>query len=168
MNIKKSLLQIFSKKYRKLRKIDKTFLEMTERFSSLSKCVSKQVACLIVRDNRIISSGINGTATGYTNCNEVFDRNKFDREKHHIFSDMFEIHAEMNAILNAAKNGISINNSTAYCILEPCFNCSKNLAMSGIRRIVYLNSYDLINNNKTDIKKRNKYLKKLKVKLEKY
>jgi len=154
------------KKQKKQKNLDRVFLNMCVEFSSLSKCVSHQVACLFVKDNRIISSGVNGSSSGYLNCNEVFNKKNFDRKKHHEFSENYEIHSEINAILSAAKNGISINGCTAYVTLEPCFNCSKNLSMSGIKRIVYLESYDLF--PKELIKTRNEYLKKVNVSLEKY
>jgi len=154
------------KKSKKQKNLDRVFLEMCKTFSSLSKCVSHQVACLIVKDNRIISSGINGTANGFINCNEKFNKKYFNKVQHHEFSEFYEIHAEMNAILSAARNGFSISDCTAYLTLEPCFNCSKNLSMSGIKRIVYSKSYDLF--PKDQRKKRNEYLKLMKVKLEKY
>jgi len=165
----KFILKFFkkrTKKYMKQRKIDKAFLNICVELSKLSKCVSHQVACLIVKDGRVISSGINGTASGFKNCNEVFNKKKFVRKKHHEFSSMYEIHAEMNAIMSAAKNGIAIDNSVAYCTLEPCFDCSKNLSMSGVKKIIYLKSYDL--NLKADVKKRNDYLNAVNVILEKY
>lgn len=65
------------------------------------------------------------------------------REHHHRWSDIHEIHAEMNAILFAAKNGISIDGATIYTSMFPCQHCLKNILQSGIRRIVYNAEYDL-------------------------
>lgn len=158
--------RILYKLNRKQRKIDKVFLDICDTFSTLSHCVSKQVASVIVKDNRIISTGINGTATGLKNCDEIFDKKKFDRKKHHEFSNDFEIHSEMNAVFNAAKNGIAIDGCTLYCILEPCLDCSKNLSMTGIKRIVYKIKYDLMDKKKRKL--RDKYLKKVGVKFEQY
>ena len=64
---------------------------------------------MIVKDNRIISIGYNGTPAGYVNCDEVFDKNNFNVETHHKFSSKFEVHAEMNAILYALKNGSKLD-----------------------------------------------------------
>lgn len=127
-----------------------TFLKMLEPFSKLSHCVSKQVSALIVKDGRIISTGINGTAPGYTNCDSIFDKNKFNRAEHHAFSEKYEIHAEMNAILFAASKGISLNGATLYCNLFPCWNCIKNISVTGIKQIVYSTNYDLLSKKDID------------------
>lgn len=158
-----SLACKISKKRCKQKNLDEVFMKMCQEFSSLSKCVSYKVACLLVKDNRIISTGINGSVPGTKNCCEVFNKNNFDREKHKIFSDENEIHAEMNAIIYAAKYGISIDSSVAYCTLEPCIHCCKNLAVTGISRIVYNKKYDRFD----DVyrKERNKFLKKQNIKL---
>lgn len=132
------------------------YLELCEKFASFSKCVSWKVACLIVKDNRIISSGVNGTVSGQLNCNQIFNNLKFDRKKHHEFSDMYEIHAEMNAIIHAAKTGIAIDGSIAYCNIEPCYQCLKNLSMSGVKKIIYSKKYDMV--KEKDRKKRKDFL----------
>ena len=126
------------KEKKKQRRLDGTFLNMCLEFSRLSRCVSHQVATLIVRDNRIISSGINGTPSGYTNCDDVFKKGKpYKKNEHDEFSDVHELHSEENAILNAAKYGIALDGATAYCTLQPCFPCLQKLYVAGIRRIVY-------------------------------
>lgn len=107
--------------------------------SSRSSCVSHQVGCVISRDRRIISSGYNGTVSGVPNCNEV---NKYDSPTHSEWSRKNEIHAEMNAILAAAKSGISLDGCTLYTTLSPCPDCCKNIAATGIKRIVYLEDYN--------------------------
>ena len=107
-----------------------TFMHILFEFSKLSHCVSKQVAAMAVKDGRIISTGINGTAPGYTNCDDIFNKSDFDRELHHQFSNTYEIHAEMNMILYAAKNGISLEGATLYCSMLPCWNCIKPIPIS--------------------------------------
>ena len=84
--------------------------------------------------------GYNGTPVGFDNCCEVFDKD-FDAEEHHNWSNVNEIHAEMNAILFAAKNGISIDAAEMYCTLHPCNHCLKNLIQSGIKKIYYIEEY---------------------------
>jgi dCMP deaminase len=119
---------------------DKNFLKIAQEIASASKCVSKQVGAVIVRDGRILSTGYNGTPAGYTNCCDYWD-GEYTPE-HHVWSQTYEIHAEMNAIIWAARQGISIDGATIYVTLEPCSECSKNLIASGIKRIVYNKPYE--------------------------
>ena len=118
------------------------FKEVLIALSKQSKCVSRQVGAIIVRDGRIISTGYNGTISGYKNCCDVFDKDNFDSIKHHQWSQKFEIHAEQNAIIQAAKNGISVNGCTCYTNLQPCNLCLLLLIQSGIKEIVYLEEYN--------------------------
>jgi len=110
------------------------------RLATASKCVSKQVGAVIVKDGRILSTGYNGTPAGYTNCCEHWD-GEYTKD-HHEWSKTYEIHAEMNAIIWAARKGISIEGATIYVTLEPCSECSKNVIASGIKRIVYNKAYE--------------------------
>jgi dCMP deaminase len=119
---------------------DKNFINIAKEIATASKCVSKQVGAVIVKDGRILSTGYNGTPSGYINCCDYWD-NKYTKE-HHEWSKLYEIHAEMNAIIWAAREGISIKDATIYVTLEPCSECSKNLIASGIKRIVYEQSYE--------------------------
>ena len=75
----------------------------------------------------------------------MFDENDFNRNEHHKFSENFEIHAETNAIIFAAENGISIKDSIMYSTLHPCNNCLKMICNSGIKKIIYDDEYDLFN-----------------------
>lgn len=118
---------------------------MAKELATASKCVSKQVGAIIVKNGRILSTGYNGTPAGHTNCCDHWD-NKYTKE-HHEWSKIYEIHAEMNAIIWAAREGISIKDATIYVTLEPCNECSKNLIASGIKRVVYEKSYEHTNSN---------------------
>ena len=122
---------------------DKNFLNIAKELSFASKCVSKQVGAVIVKDGRILSTGYNGTPAGYQNCSDFWD-GKYTKD-HHDWSKTYESHAEMNAIIWAARKGISIEGGTIYVTLEPCSECSKNLIASGIKRIVYEKSYEHTN-----------------------
>ena len=122
---------------------DKNFLNIAKELSFASKCVSKQVGAVIVKDGRILSTGYNGTPAGYINCSEHW-KGEYTKD-HHDWSKTYEIHAEMNAIIWAARKGISIEGATIYVTLEPCSECSKNLIASGIKRIVYEKSYEHTN-----------------------
>jgi len=119
---------------------DKNFINIATEIAQASKCVSKQVGAVIVKDGRILSTGYNGTPAGYINCSEHWHGEY--TSAHHEWSKTYEIHAEMNAIIWAARKGISIEGATIYVTLEPCSECSKNLIASGIKRIVYAKPYE--------------------------
>ncbi|MDD2651855.1 MAG: dCMP deaminase family protein [Sulfurimonas sp.] len=119
---------------------DINFINIAKEIATASKCVSKQVGAVIVKDGRILSTGYNGTPAGYINCREHWDGNY--TSEHHEWSKTYEIHAEMNAIIWAARKGISVEGATIYVTLEPCSECSKNIIASGIERIVYLKPYE--------------------------
>jgi dCMP deaminase len=124
-------------------KLDNLFMEIAEKFSELSHCVSFQVGCVIVKDERIISVGYNGTLPGLINCNDKFPAYSVgDREEHYKWSLANEIHAEMNAIVYAAKVGIEIEGAILYSTIKPCQHCMKNILQAGIKRIVYKYPYD--------------------------
>jgi len=124
---------------------DRNFINIAKEIATASKCVSKQVGAVIVKDGRILSTGYNGTPAGYTNCCEHWD-NQYTNE-HHEWSKTYEIHAEMNALIWAAREGISIKDATIFVTLEPCSECSKNIIASGIKRIVYETSYEHTNSD---------------------
>jgi len=119
---------------------DTNFINIAKEIASASNCVSKKVGAVIVKNGRILSTGYNGTPSGFTNCSEYWG-GEYTKE-HHQWSHTYEIHAEMNAIIWAAREGISIDGATIYVTLEPCSQCSKNLIASGIKRIVYKTSYE--------------------------
>lgn len=118
---------------------DKVFLRIARDISTGSKCVSTHVGAVIVKDNRIVSTGYNGTPAGYINCYDYWDGKH--TPEHHDWSAAHEIHAEMNAVLWAARKGNSIEWGTLYCTLEPCLNCAKHMVAAGITRIVYIDKY---------------------------
>jgi len=122
---------------------DRNFINIAKEIASASKCVSKSVGAVIVKNGRILSTGYNGTPPGFTNCSEHWNNEYTD--EHHEWSKTYEIHAEMNAIIWAAREGISIDGATIYVTLEPCSDCSKNLIASGIKRIVYETGYEHTN-----------------------
>ena len=124
---------------------DKNFINIAHEIASASKCVSKQVGAVIVKDGGILSTGYNGTPAGYTNCSEHWN-DEYTKD-HHEWSKTYEIHAEMNALIWAARKGISIEGGTIYVTLEPCSECSKNLIAAGIKKIIYDKAYEHTNSN---------------------
>ena len=111
----------------KQHKYDIAYLKMALEWGKLSHCKRKQVGALIVKDRMIISDGFNGTPSGFDNCCE--DENGK--------TNWFVLHAEANAIVQAAKNGVSINKSEIFVTASPCYNCFKLIANSGIKTIYY-------------------------------
>jgi len=140
---------------------DQIYMKMALDLAQMSHCVSHKVAAILVRDGVILSTGINGTPKGCKNCDQIFDAKNFDREAHHKFSENSEIHAETNALLFAAKNGINISGSTMYATLHPCNHCMKMLCNSGIKEIIYAEKYDLLQ----DVEEMYKLLSDAKIKI---
>jgi dCMP deaminase len=138
-------------------KWDKTFLRVAKELGDMSHCVSRQVGAIAVLDGRILSSGINGTPKGELNCDEKFEKGGFghlwDVGQHRAWSDIHEIHAEMNLIMFAAKHGTSLDNSTLYSTLQPCLQCCKNIMQVGVKRIVFAEYYDRVVDNQDLIKR---------------
>ena len=132
------------------------FINIANEISKFSKCQSKKVGCIIVKDKRIISSGCNGTPSGAVNCSDIFDSTKMSdpeyRERHHNFSESMECHAEENAILMAAKFGNSIDGSTFYISMKPCERCLKMIANLNVKNIYYKYEYDKFINYSDDVK----------------
>ena len=122
---------------------DQSFINIAHEIARASKCVSKQVGAVIVKEGRILSTGYNGTPAGYENCCDHWD-GEYTKE-HHAWSKTYEIHAEMNALIWAARQGIAIEGATIYVTLEPCADCSKNLIAAGIKRIVFDRAYEHTN-----------------------
>ena len=114
----------------KQQKLDKTFINIAKEIGSLSYCTRSKVGAVLVKDGNVISFGYNGTPAGMDNgC-----------EENNVTKDEV-IHAEMNAILKAAKSGNAVDDSTLYLSLSPCQNCCKLIIQSGIKRVVYLEGY---------------------------
>ena len=109
---------------------DEYFMNLARVVSSRSICPRKSVGAVIVRDKTILSTGYNGSIRGMPHCTEAGHM----MENGHCVAT---IHAESNAILQAARNGVMIDGGTIYVTASPCWNCFKEIANSGIRRIVY-------------------------------
>jgi len=121
---------------------DEYFIEMLEVVKKRSTCLRRQVAAIIVKDKRIIATGYNGAPTGIAHCLEVGclreERGIPSGQQHELCRG---IHAEQNAIIQAAVHGVSVKNSTIYITHSPCVLCGKMIINAGIKRIVYQGSY---------------------------
>ena len=118
---------------------DKNFINIVFEIAKWSKCVSRQVGAIIVKDNRILSTWYNWTPAWYINCSDFFNWEYWP--DHHDWAAKYEIHAEMNAILWAARNWVKIEWATLYCTYQPCFDCTKNIIWAWIKRIIYKDKY---------------------------
>ena len=106
------------------------FMNIARQVASRSTCDRKHVGAVIVRDKTILSTGYNGSIRGMPHCDDV----GHDLEGGHCVAT---IHAEANAILQAAKNGVGVDGSEIYTTASPCWNCFKLIANAGVRRIYY-------------------------------
>jgi dCMP deaminase len=106
------------------------FMNIAKQVASRSTCDRKHVGAAIVRDRTILSTGYNGSIRGMPHCDEAGHL----MENDHCVAT---IHAEANAVLQAAKNGVMINNSEIYITASPCWTCFKMLANAGIKKIYY-------------------------------
>jgi dCMP deaminase len=109
---------------------DEYFMNIAKVVASRSTCERKFVGAVIVRDKTILSTGYNGSIRGMPHCMDVGHM----MEAGHCVAT---IHAETNAVLQAAKNGVAIDGASLYVTASPCWNCFKMVTNAGIRRIVY-------------------------------
>ena len=121
---------------------DDYFMEMARVVSRRSTCLRRSVGALLVRDKRILTTGYNGAPAGLPHCEQVGCR----REQLGIPSGERQelcraLHAEQNAIIQAALHGVSVDGATLYCTAQPCVICSKMLINSGIKGVVYAEGY---------------------------
>ena len=106
------------------------FMNIAREFATRSTCVRKHVGAVIVREKTILSTGYNGSIKGLPHCDEV----GCEMVDGHCVRTT---HAEANAIVQAAKNGIQINQSEIYVTASPCYDCFKLIANAGINVIYY-------------------------------
>ena len=126
---------------------DLIFLNIAGEISKQSKCVKHKVGSIITRKGRIISTGYNGTPSGFINCNEHFNKDNFSSVEHREWSKRFEIHSEINAIVFAGKENVNIEGTVLYCTLQPCHTCLLTIIAAGINTVIYKdyhksNNYD--------------------------
>jgi dCMP deaminase len=121
---------------------DQYFIDITHLVSTRSTCLRRQVGALLVKNRNILATGYNGTPSGIRHCEEtgcLRERLQVPSgERHELCRGL---HAEQNAIIQAARHGVNIDGSTLYCTTMPCIICTKMLINAGIRRIVYDEGY---------------------------
>ena len=122
---------------------DNYYLNIAKAVAARSTCLRRQYGAVIVADDEIIATGYNGAPAGVSTCVE---RGECLRKKLGIPSGTrhemcYAVHAEQNAIIQAAKLGVNIDGSTLYCTHQPCILCAKMIVNAGIMRVVYHSGY---------------------------
>jgi len=117
-------------------------MDIVELVSRRSTCLRRKVGAVFVRDKRILATGYNGAPTGLRHC---LERGCLREELHVPSGERHELcrglHAEQNAIIQAALHGVSVKGATLYCTNHPCIICSKMIVNSGITGIVFREGY---------------------------
>ena len=109
---------------------DDYFMNIARQVATRSTCDRKHVGAVIVRDRTLLSTGYNGSMRGAAHCDEAGHL----MENDHCVRT---VHAEANAVAQAARNGVRIDGGEIYVTASPCFNCFKLLVNAGVRRICY-------------------------------
>ena len=126
-------------------KWDHRFMEMAQLVSTWASCYQEErkIGAVIVKDKRVMTTGYNGAPAGLPTCKE---RGECLRRKLGVASGThaeicYAVHAEQNAIIQAARLGVSIDGATLYCTHQPCVLCAKMIVNAGITRVVYGEGY---------------------------
>ena len=121
---------------------DTYFMDIVELVSKRSTCLRRAVGSGLVRDRRILATGYNGAPSKLQHCLDIGclrEQLKVPSgERHELCRGL---HAEQNAIIQAARHGINIDNATLYCTTMPCIICTKMLINAGITTVVYAEGY---------------------------
>jgi dCMP deaminase len=118
---------------------DDIFMELAVNLAKRSHCIKRHVGAVLTKDTRIISIGYNGPPSGTHNCDEEWPGVGCPRDSKGGCS--LAIHAEQNAILYAVKNKTDVEGSNLFVTLSPCLACARIIYSTGIKRVLYLNSY---------------------------
>ena len=128
-----------------MNKWDVRFMNMAETVAEWSSCFqqNRHVGAVVVKDKRILTTGYNGAPSGIESCAE---RGECLRRVRNIASGTMQevcyaVHAEQNAIMQAAELGVSLEGATMYVTHQPCVICTRMIINSGIKRVIYKNGY---------------------------
>lgn len=121
---------------------DTYFMDMARLAARRSSCLRRAVGAVLVKERRLLATGYNGVPSGVIHCDATGClREKLEvpsGERHELCRGL---HAEQNAIIQAALHGVSTRDAILYCTNLPCIICAKMLINSGVRRVVYLDGY---------------------------
>lgn len=123
----------------------KRFMEMAVMVGSWSSCYkeNRQVGAVIVKHKRVLATGYNGAPSGIRSCKEkaLCIRQERNIKSGTQLESCYAVHAEQNAIVQAARMGINIEDATLYCTHQPCSGCTKMIINAGIKKVVYKEGY---------------------------
>jgi dCMP deaminase len=121
---------------------DQYFMDITRLVATRSSCLRRQVGALLVKERNILATGYNGVPSGISHCDSTGclreQLNVPSGERHELCRGL---HAEQNAIIQAARHGVNIDGATLYCTTMPCIICTKMIINAGIVRVVYAEGY---------------------------
>lgn len=121
---------------------DEYFIQLADVVASRATCMRRQVGAVLVRDNRILTTGYNGAPSGVAHCSQKGClRNQLGIPSGQKQELCRALHAEQNAVVQAALHGIDTAGATAYVTIQPCITCTKILINAGIRRVVFRGDY---------------------------
>lgn len=121
---------------------DEYFMQMAQVVAGRSTCLRRQVGAVIVKDKQILSTGYNGSPTGLSHCAQKGClRQQLGIPSGERTEICRAVHAEQNALVQAAKHGVSINGADIYTTFQPCVLCTKLLINAGIKRVFFLYCY---------------------------
>ena len=121
---------------------DSYFMSFTDLAAMRSNCMKRKVGCVIVKDNRVLATGYNGTPRGFTNCNEGGCYRCNHPLESGPLSTCLCLHAEENALLEAGRSKVETG-SILYCNTCPCLTCSIKIVQVGIKEVIYSQSYNM-------------------------
>ena len=120
------------------RHLDKVYMQNAVNMATLSHAVRKKVGCILVTPENLQIGAYNGQPSGWSNdCEDAHETEIFE----YLVTKPTVIHAELNAILHAARQGVSVKGATLYTTLSCCSQCSAMIAQAGIKRVVYKTEY---------------------------
>jgi dCMP deaminase len=121
---------------------DEYFMQITDLVATRSTCLRRKVGAILVRDRQILSTGYNGAPSGLAHCLEIGCLRELENvpsgERHEMCR---AIHAEQNAIIQAARHGVSIEGAIVYTTHQPCVICTKMLINASVKKIYYREGY---------------------------
>jgi len=121
---------------------DQYFMDITRLVATRSTCLRRQVGAVLVKERNILATGYNGVPSGISHCDDagcLRERLQVPSgERHELCRGL---HAEQNAIIQAARHGVNIGGATLYCTTMPCIICTKMIINAGIRAVVYGEGY---------------------------
>ncbi|MHB8126335.1 MAG: deoxycytidylate deaminase [Desulfitobacteriaceae bacterium] len=121
---------------------DSYFMQIAQVVASRSTCLRRQVGAVIVKDRQILSTGYNGSPTGLRHCGELGClRQSLEIPPGERTEICRAVHAEQNALLQAARHGVAIEGADMYTSVQPCVLCTKMIINTGIRRVIYAKPY---------------------------